>query len=79
MTIQIIQTILLLMVLALVLYANKVVDQRMKQIKSDYYLKGYKDGCTDGAEKTTEYIKEYNKRLQEGWEIDKAIYKNEVL
>ena len=60
MTIQIIQTILLLMVFALVLYANKVVDQRMKQIKSDYYLKGYNQGCNDTLDKTTEMIRDFN-------------------
>lgn len=45
MNIQIIQTILMLIILALVLYENKVVDQRIKQIKTEYYSKGYSDGA----------------------------------
>ena len=68
MTIQIIQTILLLMVLALVLYANKVVDQRIKQIKSDYYLKGFKEGCKQTSEKTIEIIRGSNNKLS----VDKS-------
>lgn len=68
MTIQIIQTILLLTLLALVLYANKVVDQRMKQIKTDYYLKGFKEGCKLTSEKTIEIIRGSNNKLS----VDKS-------
>lgn len=60
MTIQIIQTILILLILALVLYANKVVDQRMEKIKSDYYSKGY----TDGAEFVKEMIKNFTNEVK---------------
>ena len=56
------------MVLALVLYANKVVDQRIKQIKSDYYLKGFKEGCKQTSEKTIEIIRGSNNKLS----VDKS-------
>lgn len=49
MTIQLIQILLLLVLLVMVIYLNKTYEKRIKQIKSDYYTKGY----TDGIDKMT--------------------------
>lgn len=49
MTIQLIQTLLLLVLLVMIIYLNKTFEKRIKKIKSDYYTKGY----TDGIDKMT--------------------------
>ena len=69
MTIQIIQTILMLMLLALVLYANKTVDQRIKQIKTDYYSKGY----SDGAKFVNKMIKNFTNEVKNNRKNKQAI------
>jgi len=70
MTIQIIQTIMMLIILAMVLYLVATYDKTIKQIKSNYYLKGYEDGCKATSDKTTEMIRDLN---------EKYVIKNEVL
>ena len=60
MTIQIIQTIMMLIILAMVLYLVATYDKTIKQIKSDYYTKGYNQGCNDTLDKTTEMIRDFN-------------------
>jgi len=69
MTIQIIQTILMLILLALVLYANKTVDQRIKQIKTDYYSKGY----SDGAKFVNKMIKNFTNEVKNNRKNKQAI------
>ena len=49
MTIQLIQTLLLLVLMVMIIYLNKTFEKRIKKIKSDYYTKGY----TDGIDKMT--------------------------
>ena len=49
MTIEIIEVLLALVLLVMVIYLNKTFEKRIKQIKSDYYTKGY----TDGIDKMT--------------------------
>tara|TARA_R100001510_G_scaffold14321_1_gene11517 strand:+ start:8321 stop:8530 length:210 start_codon:yes stop_codon:yes gene_type:complete len=49
MTIEIIEALLALVLLVMVIYLNKTYEKRIKQIKSDYYNKGY----TDGIDKMT--------------------------
>ena len=49
MTIEIIEVLLALVLLVMVIYLNKTYEKRIKQIKSDYYNKGY----TDGIDKMT--------------------------
>ncbi len=49
MTIEIIEVLLALVLLVMVIYLNKTYEKRIKQIKSDYYTKGY----TDGIDKMT--------------------------
>jgi len=49
MTIQLIQTLLLLVLLVMIIYLNKTFEKRIKRTKSDYYTKGY----TDGIDKMT--------------------------
>ena len=49
MTIQLIQVLLLLVLFVMIIHLNKTYEKRIKQIKSDYYTKGY----TDGIDKMT--------------------------
>lgn len=49
MNIQLIQMLLLLVLLVMIIYLNKTFERRIKQLKSDYYTKGY----TDGVDKMT--------------------------
>ena len=49
MTIEIINVLLALVLLVMVIHLNKTYEKRIKQIKSDYYTKGY----TDGIDKMT--------------------------
>ena len=49
MTIQLIQTLLLLVLMVMIIYLDKTFEKRIKKIKSDYYTKGY----TDGIDKMT--------------------------
>jgi hypothetical protein len=71
MTIQIIQTIMMLIILAMVLYLVATYDKTIKQIKSDYYLKGYNQGCNDTLDKTTKVIRDFNN--------NNSVNKNEVI
>lgn len=49
MNIEMIETILMLFILVMFVYGLRLNDKRIKQIKSDYYTKGY----TDGIDKMT--------------------------
>ncbi len=44
MNIEMIETILMLFILVMFVYGLRLNDKRIKQIKSDYYTKGYNDG-----------------------------------
>tara|TARA_Y100000004_G_scaffold125233_1_gene140848 strand:- start:46 stop:261 length:216 start_codon:yes stop_codon:yes gene_type:complete len=61
MTIEIIEVLLALVLLVMVIYLNKTYEKRIKQIKSDYYTKGYNQGCNDTLDKTTKVIRDFNK------------------
>ena len=45
------------------IYSIKLNEKRIKQIKANYYLEGFKDGCKKTSEKTIELIKGSNKKL----------------
>lgn len=72
MNIETIQTILMLFILVMFVYAIRLNDKRIKQIKSDYYNEGYIDGSQFVSKSISEHFKT-------NWEIDKAINDNEVL
>ena len=72
MNIEMIQTILMLFIVVMFVYAIRLNDKRIKQIKSDFYNEGY----IDGSQYVSKSIKEHFKTQ---WEIDKAINDNEVL
>jgi hypothetical protein len=72
MNIEMIQTILMLFIVVMFVYAIRLNDKRIKQIKSDYYNEGY----IDGSQYVSKSIKEHFKTQSE---IDKAINDNEVL
>ena len=71
MTIEMIQAILMTILLVMFIYSIKLNEKRIKQIKANYYLEGFKDGCKQTAEKTTEIIRDFNNNL--------SADKNEVL
>tara|TARA_A100001515_G_C4421081_1_gene160396 strand:+ start:126 stop:338 length:213 start_codon:yes stop_codon:yes gene_type:complete len=70
MTIEMIQSILMMILLVMFIYSIKLNEKRIKQIKANFYLEGYKDGCKATADKTTEMIREINENY---------VNKNEVL
>lgn len=72
MNIEMIQTILMLFILVMFVYALRLNDKRIKQIKSDFYNQGYIDGSQFVSKSISEHFKTK-------WEIDKSINKNEVL
>ena len=72
MNIEMRQTILMLFILVMFVYAIRLNDKRIKQIKSDYYNEGYIDGSQFVSKSISEHFKT-------NWEIDKAINDNEVL
>ena len=64
-------TIVLLLILAVMVFILiRQFEERIKQVKADFYLEGYKDGCKATADKTTEMIREINENY---------VNKNEVL
>ena len=65
-----IQSILMMILLVMFIYSIKLNEKRIKQIKANFYLEGYKDGCKATADKTTEMIREINENY---------VNKNEVL
>ena len=72
MNIEMIQTILMLFIVVMFVYAIRLNDKRIKQIKSDFYNQGYIDGSQFVSKSISEHFKI-------NWEIDKAINDNEVL
>ena len=58
-TIEIIQIIMSLIILAMVFYLIKTYDELIEKIKTDYYSKGY----ADGSEFVTKMISDFNKKL----------------
>ena len=63
MTIEMIQAILMMILLVMFIYSIKLNEKRIKQIKANYYLEGFKDGCKQTSEKTIELIQGSNKKL----------------
>ena len=72
MNIEMIQTILMLFIVVMFVYAIRLNDKRIKQIKSDFYNQGYIDGSQYVSKSISEHFK--TKR-----EIDQSMYKEEVL
>tara|TARA_R100000278_G_scaffold105851_1_gene82377 strand:- start:159 stop:383 length:225 start_codon:yes stop_codon:yes gene_type:complete len=64
-------TVMLLILAVMIFILIRQFEERIKQVKSDFYLEGYKDGCKATADKTTEMIKDLNKK--------NIVNKNEVL
>jgi len=62
MTIEIIEVLLALVLLVMVIYLNKTYEKRIKQIKSDYYNKGYTDGIDKMTNITLEMFE--NKKIK---------------
>ena len=62
MTIEIIEALLALVLLVMVIYLNKTYEKRIKQIKSDYYNKGYTDGIDKMTNITLEMFE--NKKIK---------------
>lgn len=63
-------TVMLLILAVMIFILIRQFEERIKQVKSDFYLEGYKDGCKATADKTTEMIREINENY---------VNKNEVL
>jgi len=63
-------TVLLLILAVMIIILIKQFEERIKQVKTDFYLEGFKDGCKAGADKTAEMIREINENY---------VNKNEVL
>ena len=63
-------TVMLLILAVMIFMLIRQFEERIKQVKADFYLEGYKDGCKATADKTTEMIREINENY---------VNKNEVL
>ena len=63
-------TVMLLILAVMIFILIRQFDERIEQVKADFYLEGYKDGCKAGADKTAEMIREINENY---------VNKNEVL
>ena len=64
-------TLVLLLILAVMVFILiRQFEVRIKQVKTDFYLEGYKEGCKATADKTTEMFREINENY---------VNKNEVL
>ena len=53
-------TVMLLILAVMIFILIRQFEERIKQVKADCYLEGYKDGCKATADKTTEMIREIN-------------------
>lgn len=65
-----ITTVLLTILAVMIFILIRQYEKRIKQVKANFYLEGYKDGCKATADKTTEMIRELN---------EKYVNKNEAL
>ena len=63
-------TVMLLILAVMIFILIRQFEERIKQVKTDFYLEGFKDGCKAGADKTAEMIREINENY---------VNKNEVL
>ena len=63
-------TVMLAILAVMIFMLIRQFEERIKQVKTDFYLEGYKDGCKATADKTTEMIREINENY---------VNKNEVL
>ncbi len=68
MTIETIEAILMMILLVMFIYSLILNEKRIKQIKTNYYLKGFKEGCKQTSQKTIELIRGSNKKLS----VDKS-------
>ena len=62
-------TIMLLILAVLIFMLIRQFEERIKQVKTDFYLEGYKDGCKATADKTTEMIREINENYVNKYEV----------
>ena len=58
-------TVMLLILAVMIFILIRQFDERIKQVKADFYLEGFKDGCKAGADKTAEIITGLNKKDDE--------------
>tara|TARA_R100000231_G_scaffold122497_1_gene92673 strand:+ start:656 stop:865 length:210 start_codon:yes stop_codon:yes gene_type:complete len=65
MTIEIINVLLALVLLVMVIYLNKTFEKRIKQVKSDYYTKGYTDGIDKMTSVTLEMFEDKKNKPNE--------------
>jgi high-affinity Fe2+/Pb2+ permease len=68
MNIEMIETILMLFILVMFVYGLRLNDKRIKQIKSDYYTKGYTDGIDKMTNITLDMFKD-NKIKSNEYEV----------
>ena len=62
-------TVMLLILAVLIFMLIRQFEERIKQVKTDFYLEGYKDGCKATADKTTEMIREINENYVNKYEV----------
>ena len=58
-------TVLLAILAVMIFILIRQFEERIKQVKADFYLEGFKDGCKAGADKTAEIITGLNKKDDE--------------
>ena len=62
-------TVMLLILAVMIFILIRQFEERIKQVKTDFYLEGYKDGCKATADKTTEMIREINENYVNKYEV----------